>query len=141
MNDAGLNPRQERFAQSVAGGETQRAAHSKAGYEPDDANASHLTSNHKVAARIDAIQETRRKAMDTTVEGYLQSLLDLETASLAEKQFGAAVRARELFGKVLGLYVERFKSEDTLTDEQLLAPLADLLPAKVLEELRIKLAG
>lgn len=69
------NPKHERFAQELAKGKTQAEAYAGAGYEPSEPNASRLTRNDKVAARVAEIQERAAVRTEITVASITERLL------------------------------------------------------------------
>jgi phage terminase small subunit len=87
-----LTLKQEKFAQNIFAGMSQRQAYIKAGYStnmlPDtmDRSAFALTENHKVSARI---EELRKKAEDSTVMGVIerkQRLTEIARARITDYQ-------------------------------------------------------
>jgi phage terminase small subunit len=83
------NTRHERFAQELAKGSSQAEAYSAAGYEPSEQNASRLTRNDKVAARIAELQERAAVRTVITVAGITDRLLKI--AEKGEKSNDAAM--------------------------------------------------
>jgi len=69
------NPKHERFAQELAKGKTQAEAYQAAGYAPSEPNASRLTSNDKVAARVAEIQERAAVRAEISVASITERLL------------------------------------------------------------------
>ena len=136
------NPRHEQAAVGVAlEGKTQVEAYGDAGFVPHDSNACRMIGTDRMQDRIGELQDEFRVEATQDAKQHLARLTAMAEKAMKNGQMSSAVHAEIHIGKVLGLYVERFKQEDAITDEQLLASLADLLPAKVLEELRIKMAG
>ena len=72
--------------------------------------------------------------MDLTAEVHTRQLLELAGKSEAAGQYGAAIRALELTGKVAGHYVERIRQEPApqVADAQktVLSVIAELLGDK-----------
>lgn len=77
------NPKHERFAQELAKGRTQAEAYAGAGYVPSEPNASRLTSNEKVRARVAEIQERGAVRAEVTIASLTARLFHL--ADVAEK--------------------------------------------------------
>ncbi|MGX8273021.1 terminase small subunit [Brevundimonas diminuta] len=104
------NPKHERFAQSLAKGMTQAEAYADAGYKPSEPNASRLTSNDKVQARLAELQERAATRTEITVASITERLLAI--AAKAEKSGDApmlqAARASLMdAAKLNGLVVEK----------------------------------
>ena len=68
------NPRHERFAQELAMGRTSEEAYATAGFKPDRGNASRLTANDSVRARVAEIQGRGAERAEITVEMVLREL-------------------------------------------------------------------
>jgi phage terminase small subunit len=98
------NAKHEAFAQALAKGMTQEAAYAEAGYKPHRSNASALSANHNISARVaelmePAVQETQIEASRIlqefariglsdirslfTPEGELRSIHDLDDVTAA----------------------------------------------------------
>lgn len=104
------NPKHERFAQALAKGMTQAEAYADAGYKPSEPNASRLTSNDKVQARLAELQERAAVRTEITVASITERLLAIATK--AEKSGDApmlqAARASLMdAAKLNGLVVEK----------------------------------
>lgn len=104
------NPKHERFAQALAKGMTQAEAYADAGYKPSEPNASRLTSNDKVQARLAELQERAATRAEITVASITERLLAIATK--AEKSGDApmlqAARASLMdAAKLNGLVVEK----------------------------------
>ena len=67
-------PRHERFAQALAAGETATAAYKLAGYKPDRRNASRLTTNDDIKARVAELQALAADGAVLTREWVLDGL-------------------------------------------------------------------
>lgn len=109
------NPKHERFAQGLAKGKTQAEAYAEAGYAPSEPNASRLTSNEKVRARVVELQERGAVRVELTLADIIAELDQARLAALAAAtpQAGSAVAASMGKAKLLGLVVD--KSEQTHT--------------------------
>jgi phage terminase small subunit len=77
------NAKHELFAQLLAKGRGQAEAYAEAGYTPSEPNASRLTSNDKVAARVAEIQGRAAIRTEITVAAITERLMRL--ADMAEK--------------------------------------------------------
>ena len=77
------NSRHERFAQLLAEGLPASRAYEAAGYKPNDANASRLTGNDKVQARVAEILAAAAVRTEITVAGITDRLMGI--ADLAER--------------------------------------------------------
>lgn len=109
-----LTAKQEAFARRLAAGETQadayRHAYSSEGMAPPAvwSEASRLAANPKVAARVLSLmaelEEMRRMAALDREEAILKRL---EHEATTARTDGARVRALELLGKHLGMFMDR----------------------------------
>ena len=123
-----LTPRQERFCREFLVDMNGTKASVRAGYSEKTAysQASRLLKNAKVAARIAELQAETAKRLDVTVDSVMADLEGLCASAVAAKQFGPAVRAKELQGKQLGLFRDRLSVDDAREghDERLYARIA-----------------
>jgi len=103
-----LSPSEELFAQGVAKGLNQTNAAVEAGYAATSAHVmgSKLIRRPKIAARIKQLQQSGLANIETARAAHLTELLVLRDAAKEKGQLAAAIKAEELRGKVLGLYVE-----------------------------------
>jgi hypothetical protein len=113
------NPKQERFAQELAKGKSQAEAYAEAGYAPSEPNASRLTRNDKVRARIAELQERGAIRAEITIAGITESLLRI--ADKAEKLgeaagLSVAKAAWVDAAKVNGLIIDRAVTENVNTN-------------------------
>lgn len=69
------NPKHERFAQELAKGKSQAEAYEAAGYAASEPNASRLTRNDKVQARVAEIQSRAAVRTEITVADITARLL------------------------------------------------------------------
>ena len=107
--NGGLNPRQQRFCECfVAFGNATQAA-KEAGYSDRTAyaQASRLLRNVKVDTRIRELQAAAAKRSEITADRVLEMLMDSYHDAKAAMQHGPAVRAAELLGKHLAMFVDR----------------------------------
>ena len=101
------NPRHERFAQELAKGKSQSEAYQSAGYEPSEPNASRLTRNDKVRARVAELQARAVENVLLSREWVLEQLVDNATKAKQAGDFGPSNQALNLLGKELGMFIER----------------------------------
>jgi len=112
------NAKHERFAQALAAGNSAVEAYESAGYSRNRGHASTLRRNPKLLKRVDEIFETRgqiqgRGALAAIERAKLTKAAVIEMLladrELARKngQSSAAIRAAELLGKELGMFVDR----------------------------------
>ena len=139
------NARYERFAQALAVGKTAVDAYEAAGYRRNRGHASTLRRNPRILQRVDEILETKgqiqgrgalaaiERAMLSKTAVIEMLLADRELARV-KGQSSAAIRAAELLGKELGMFIDRAEVRSTLeariagmTRERRLARLAELL--------------
>lgn len=69
------NAKHERMAQGLAKGLTADEAYAEAGYKPDRGNASRLTANDSIKARVAEILERAAIRTEITVAGITDRLL------------------------------------------------------------------
>ena len=139
------NARHERFAQALAARKTAVAAYEAAGYRRNRGHASTLRRNPRILQRVDEILETKGQIQSRGVLAAIERVMLSKTAViemlLADRelarvkgQSSAAIRAAELLGKELGMFVVRAEVRSTLeariagmTREQRLVRMAELL--------------
>lgn len=119
------NARHERFAQELAKGASQAEAYAAAGYTPSEPNASRLTRNDKVAARVAEIQSRAATRAEMTLQGHLEDLAELRDKAAKAKQYSAAISAEIARGKASGVHVE--KSEQMVTTRELPASVDEFV--------------
>jgi phage terminase small subunit len=115
------NPKHELFAQELAKGRTQVEAYQEAGYAPSEPNASRLTSNDKVAARVAEIQGRAAIRAEITVADIIAELEQARGVALgaATPQSGAAVAASMGKAKLLGLVIDKSLTAATSVEDLL----------------------
>ena len=112
------NAKHERLAQALAAGKNAVDAYECAGYRRNRGHASTLRKNPKLLKRVDEILETRGQIQERGALAAIErvrltrnSIMDMLLADreLARKngQSSAAIRATELLGKELGMFVDR----------------------------------
>jgi phage terminase small subunit len=65
------NQRHERFAEALAQGKTATEAYVLAGYEANDGNASRMTGNDRIAARVQEIVGRAAEGAEVSIERIL----------------------------------------------------------------------
>lgn len=118
------NARHERFAQELAKGKSQAEAYQSAGYEPSEPNASRLTRNDKVQARVAELQERAAIKTEVTAASLIEEAEEVRAKALAEGQFAAAIAAIREKGVLAGVRVEKRESTHkadakTMSDDEL----------------------
>ncbi|WP_050596699.1 terminase small subunit [Mesorhizobium ciceri] len=134
------NQRHEAFAQALASGKSADEAYSEAGYKADRGNASRLTANDNIAARVAELQGMAAERVVISREWVIAKLTEnVERAMQAQavmsggKKTGeykydgsVANKALELLGKEIGMFVDRSEnvnhnyeiSDEPLTPEE-----------------------
>lgn len=113
------NPKHERFAQELAKGKTQAEAYAEAGYKPSEPNASRLTSNDKVKARVAELMNRAAIRAEISIAGVTESLLRIaeKAESLGDASgLNVAKTAWMDAAKVNGLVVDRSQTENVNTN-------------------------
>ena len=99
-----------------------------AGYSPKGAaaQANRLLKNASVLAEITRRQEEASERADIREDDVIKMLLEDREAARKAKQFGPSVRAAELLGRKLGMFVDKRLVGDIRehTDDELAAGLA-----------------
>ncbi len=124
----GLTAKQAQFCEEYAIDLNATAAARRAGYSEKTSHVQgpRLLANVRVSARIDQLQIEATKRNEITVDRVLQMLTDSYRDAKAANQHGPAVRAAELLGKHLAMFVDRqLTGQDTLSREQLIEQLAE----------------
>jgi len=101
------NARHERFAQELASGKCQADAYEAAGYAPSEPNASRLTRNDKVSARVAEIQGKAAARVVLTIDDIAKQLDEDRAFARQSGSAAAAVAATMGKAKVLGLIVDK----------------------------------
>ena len=118
------NAKHERFAQALAAGKTAVDAYEFAGYRRNRGHASTLRKNPKLLKRVDEILETQgqiqgRGALAAieraglTKSRFMEMLIDDRELARKNGQASAAIRATELLGKELGMFIDRSGKQHT----------------------------
>jgi phage terminase small subunit len=105
------NPRWEKYAQCVASGMTPGRAAASAGYAKSGNNQGRLKTIPEVARRIEEVRiqlyEATIKKSAVEKSHVIQSIIETREAAKAAMQYGAALKADELLGKTIGMFIER----------------------------------
>jgi hypothetical protein len=106
------NARHERFAQEVASGSSQSEAYETAGFGSSTpaatkANASRLMNRPEVRERVAELQLAQGRQAEIKRADIIDMLLADRERAHAHRQIAAAVRAAELIGKIIGMFVDR----------------------------------
>ena len=106
-----LSDNQEKFARAyVATGNIQEA-YRRGGYNANcknpTKNAREIYENPKIQLRISQLKEEAAKKYEITTDEVTHKLLRAYDAAMGESQYSAAIRAAELLGKHLGMFIER----------------------------------
>lgn len=118
------NPKHEAFAQARAVGKTADESYAEAGYKPHRSNASRMSANDNIVARIKELQSASAERTLVTVESLTQELEAIRVVAVTEKQASAAVSAVMGKAKLHGLLVDKLEADIThhltdLSDEEL----------------------
>lgn len=114
------NARHERFAQELAKGKSATEAYAAAGYSPDDGNATRLTGNDRVRARLAELQSRAAEKAVVTAEDIARQLDEDRQFARENGAAAAAVSATMGKAKVLGLVIEKAENVNLnydVTDE------------------------
>lgn len=107
------NPKHEAFARYVAKGASASEAYRRAGYEDDTANASRLTANDSVKARIAEHQDRIARKAHVDAAMVLTKLREVMLDKTADKR--DQLKAAELIAKTLGMFEFTKRSEVKVT--------------------------
>lgn len=113
MNGPLRDPRRERFCQLCATGIKRKEAYISAGYAKAGAAsaAAALFKSPSVSSRLKEIssklEEMTFRPVTINRERVISRLDELSRASQAEGNYSAAIRAEELLGRHLGLFLDR----------------------------------
>lgn len=110
------NQKHERFAQELSKGKSQAEAYAEAGYAPSEPNASRLTRNDKIRARVAEIQNRAVVRTEITLASLMAEAAEIQAGALEAKQYSAATAALTAKAKLAGLWVERSENENVNTN-------------------------
>src|SRR5687767_9832812 len=104
------NPRHEKFAQSLASGQTATAAYAGAGYNRSRAHASRLAADGNVRGRVEELIQSAAEKAEThrivTIDALTNMLLEDRALAHASSQASAAVTATEKIARLHGFSFE-----------------------------------
>ncbi len=104
---AHLSIKQTRFIAEYAAGGNGAAAARKAGYSPSSANVTAAQNLAKPSIKAALALEVARHELKVTPLRVQQRLDEISHEAQASGQFGPAVRAEELLGRSVGLFIDR----------------------------------
>lgn len=118
------NPRHELFAQALANGQVPEKAYKSAGFQGNRGNACTLKHKSHVSKRVEELIVEKRsleakahvKAVAEVAvsrSDVLRMLVEDREMARAKNQLGPAVRATELLGKELGMFIDRSLRKET----------------------------
>jgi phage terminase small subunit len=134
MKKKKLTPKQEKFAQNVAKGMSQKDAAIDAGYSEKNAvKAGYVLAsdeNPLVQQKIQALQEKASKRVELDLATHLVDLKDIREGAMRNGAWSAAVAAEVARGKAAGLYVTRSEMTvnrvDVMSKEEVLERMKQL---------------
>ena len=129
MGDKPLTPKQQRFVAEYLIDLNATQAAIRAGYSKHTANeqGSQLLAKLSVREAVTAGQASLADKAQFTAEDILRDLEEMRMQALACMQFGPAMKAAELRGKQIGMFVER---RETTTVKKLVAPAEKIAAPK-----------
>jgi phage terminase small subunit len=112
-----LSPKRQRFVAEYLKDMNATQAAIRAGYSEKTARSigSELLTIPDVAAAVAAGRERIAGRLELSAEKVLRDLEDVRERAMRAEQFAPAVRAIELCGKHLGMFVERTENNTNLT--------------------------
>jgi phage terminase small subunit len=126
-----MNDKQLRFIEEYCVDLNASAAARRAGYAGEANKVGPRLARHpRIRAEVLKRQEALRRRTETSAEKVIEDLKRLAAQAEAREEFTAAIRAVELLGKHLGMFVDRTKISveyESMTDEQLEQQRAALL--------------
>ena len=125
-----MNPKQERFVAEYVKDLNATQAYIRAGYSKGGAAqaAEKLLRNTEIQAAIADKQQVIGERLEITAAKVLQDLEDARRNAMATMEWGPAIRAAELLGKHIGMFVDR--SETVITERNVIrAPEMSETPA------------
>jgi hypothetical protein len=105
-----LTSKQEMFAQGVASGLKQAEAYRQSynvvymKQATVDNSAYKLRQQGEITARIEELRQPVSEATGLTIKTHLNELQRLKQLAILAGNYGAAIRAEELRGKICGFY-------------------------------------
>jgi hypothetical protein len=148
------NARHECFAQEMARGAKLEEAHSAAGLSGNRKSAWKIRQRADVVRRIEELLDRRQlietKAVEQAITATALSQAEIIRMLLADRelarergQVGPAIRAAELLGKIVGVFIERREQGKPgdfahLSDDELDAAISSRLKARGLSDRQVR---
>ena len=112
-----LPPKQVAFVQEYLVDLNASAAYLRAGYVTNNANVNgpRLLANARIQEAIAKAQQERSERLVLTADDVLQRLAIESKGEGPDTSATARIRAAELTGKHLGMFVEKVETKDTTT--------------------------
>ncbi len=119
MNELELaNPKRERFARLLAQGEPVLEAYHSAGYSKKSRAAHRLANEVEVRRRVEQLRRDAADICDVTIQEVITGLREVQRLAIegepmysmdgteigTRRNLGAALRALELLGKIIGAF-------------------------------------
>jgi len=101
------NHKHELFVLALAKGRSADQAYEDAGFKRHRGNAARLRADERVQMRLDEIQQRAVEIAEITRADVIRMLMEDRLEAKKNGQLSAAVRAAELLGKEVGMFVER----------------------------------
>lgn len=116
MGDKPLSPKHTRFVAEYLKDLNATQAYIRAGYDAKnaDANATRLMGNDGIAAAIAQGQARIAGKLEITAEKVLADIEATRLSAGKESQHATALRASELQGKHIGMFIERTENNTNL---------------------------
>lgn len=134
-----LTPQQLRFVEGIVAGKSAADSY-RAAYDTSEmqnntiwARASELRAHGAVAVWIDAVKAAGFGKVSCTYDEHMTELARLRGAAERSGNFGAAVQAEQLRGKVAGHYVDQVRDITPINPHETLKDIAALNPALAAE--------
>jgi hypothetical protein len=128
MTERKLTPKQTRFAEEYLVDLNATQAAIRAGFSKATARQKghQLLKHPAIWAEIAARRAEIARTTEVTQEAVLTKLEEAFQAAMKDKQYSAAVRAAELQGKHIGIFIDRTQLEHAgrMSDEMLAASIA-----------------
>jgi len=116
------NAKHERFAQGLAKGQSADEAYEQAGYKADRGNASRMTTNDSISARVAELQNKAAERTGITVASITERLLSIAAKGEGSSDAPMLSVARAALmdaAKLNGLVVEKSLSAQTSVEDLL----------------------
>lgn len=113
-----MNDKQKRFVAEYLKDLNATQAYIRAGYSEKGAaqGAERLLRNVEVAAAVKAAQTMRAEKLEITAEKVLRDLEEVRQHAVNTEDWAPAIRASELQGKHIGMFVERTENAVVIHD-------------------------